>query len=370
VGFVLLAIWLGVAAWAEIERSRWLAQAGEPAATEASPAAESGWADLELAHAWYRDYTGGDAMVPDSAEGLASYVRDTEEFVGQVEAALGKEELRADADDATVAELAACVQQALTARVRHFAAQPGGMRDALAALDLYFCFVESLPSDSVPRAEVRAQHFADAVALLRSQATRPEFPIAEARPVFDRHLQSIESLDDLHEAIGAERDRRVAEVVATLEPGALDEGWLRPRWRALVGKGEFAPLRYREERSALRTLDALDETVDLPLAQRAARVEELPPDPVVARMAVLFAQRPELQAAARITRLGLAAIEYRRSEGAWPMDPSSLEGRFEAGLPVDPYTGQLFPFHRSDTELYLAPSRPLKAAEWSLPSAP
>jgi hypothetical protein len=188
--------------------------------------------------------------------------------------------------------------------------------------------------------------------------------------VFDRHLQSIESLDDLHEAIGAERDRRVAEVVATLEPGALDEGWLRPRWRALVAKGEFAPLRYREERNALRTLDALDETVNLPLAQRAARVEELPPDPVVARMAVLFAQRPELQAAARITRLGLAAIEYRRSEGAWPMDPSSLEGRFEAGLPVDPYTGQLFPFHRSDTELYLAPSRPLKAAEWSLPSAP
>jgi len=366
IAFLLLVFWLGLVAWAEVERGRWRDVAGE-----ATPPEEPrGGIELEAARAMYSDYTGGETIAPESPEGIAAYVRDTEEFVALVGAALERGHVRPGPDDESVAELAACVEQALGLRMRHYAREPGGLAEAAAALDLLFRFVGALPSDSVRCAEIRAGQFGRAVHHLRALAQHPEFATAGVRPLFDAHLRMIESNADLHGAIAGERARRVREAEATLEPGAPEASWLRPTWRALLKRGDLVPLLYRERREALRTLDRLDELVDMPRAAREKHLSGLPPDPVAARMGVLFAQRPALQAAARITRLGLAAIAHRRERGAWPVDPSALADRFDDGLPVDPYTGQLFAFQRTDEELHFAPSKAGGGAAWTLRAAP
>ncbi|MHC4848862.1 MAG: hypothetical protein ACYTEG_10455 [Planctomycetota bacterium] len=368
--FLLLALWLGVMAWAEVERGWWREEAGELAAAPALSPDENGWTELAKAHAWYRAYSGGEAVALDDVEDFEPYIRDTADFIALVATAYGKPAVRIEAETRVVSELAACVQHALTARARFYAEQPRGMTEALDALHLLFSFIAMIPADSVELTEIRIRHFADAIQELRALSLRPGFPAKEARPTFSSHLLLIENDDDLHATVAAERTMRVRQIAQTLEPGARDQDWLRPAWRALLRDGEIIPLCYRESRNELTALRELDEAVGLPTVERKAAIDELPSDPVTARVGVLLDGRPGLRAAARITRLGLAAIEYHQEKGAWPMDPSALEDRFEGSMPVDPFSGQLFPFHRSEAELYLAPSQPVRSAEWTLTATP
>jgi hypothetical protein len=361
--FLLVALWLGVMAWAELERGWWRDVAGDVPTPSELAAEENGWTELARAHAWFADYTGGrPAMDP---ELLDAYVRDSEEFVQLLELACLKDEIDIDAEDVVVGELAGYAHDALTARAHYYAGQPGGISESLDALHLLFTLIRRLPSDSVQRAALRTEYFGKAVAVLRELAIRPEFPAREARSTFDEHLQAIETDLDLSRAVRAERAMRVHAVVEELEPGALEDNWLRPSWRTLIREGEIVPLCYRRSREELRTLDRLDSAIT-----ENERTDATASDPVVARIGVLLDQRPGLRAVARITRLGLAAIEYRQEKESWPMDPSALDDRFEDGSPLDPFSGQLFPFHRSDTELFLAPSQPVRAAEWTLPGTP
>ncbi|MHC4407884.1 MAG: hypothetical protein ACYS0E_02305 [Planctomycetota bacterium] len=368
--FLLVALWLGVMAWAEVERGWWREEAGEFAAARELSPDENGWTELAEAHAWYRAYSGGAFAALDDPEDFEPYIRDTADFVALLSIAYGKPAVRVEAEPRVVSELAACVQRALTARTRFYAEQPRGMPEALDALHLLFGFIAMIPADSVQLTEIRIQHFGAAIQELRALATRPGFPAKQARPTFSNHLLLIANDDDLHATVAAERMMRVRQIAQMLEPGARDQHWLRPAWRALLRDGEIVPVCYREARNELSALRELDAAVGLPLVERKAAIDALPSDPVTARVGVLLDGRPGLRAAARITRLGLAAIEYRQEKGVWPMDPSALEDRFEASMPVDPFSGQLFPFHRSEAELYLAPSQPVRAAEWTLSSTP
>ena len=127
--------------------------------------------------------------------------------------------------------------------------------------------------------------------------------------------------------------------------------------------GEKVPLLYRDATQNLRAMGPA-------IGRLRAGNTELSDLPGMIMVESLLARRTSMRAAARITRLGLAAIEFHQEQGQWPEDPSILEPRFRDGMPLDPVSGQFFPFSSDGEELTLSTSAALNAendnVSWTL----
>jgi hypothetical protein len=415
----LAAILVGVIAggavlgWGEFERGRYRARLPSPPETPGPAEARNGYRSLGLALDWYREFLRAgsephavtlppeEAFQPGYDAEISVYVKVTRPFISLLLGATTAPTCVVESSDhylvtsdSEMEELTEYAARALLWRVRHHARlmphddntphghQTGATAETLDALHHLFLLVRFLPPDSLTLARVRNVLFTIAVRELRTVALMDGFPAAVARPVFDEALRLPEDDGAIARAVAGQEAHVITRVAETLEPNAEDGYYLRRNWFRLSFQGRPVPLLYRGATTMLERLDEVKNVAALPPAEQQAALDRIADaaaspwlvewderEAAVTRTRDLLTNRASLLALARITRIGLAAVEYRQKKSAWPRDPAELASMLKGGLPVDPATGGLFEFQRSDKEFVLAPSEGLRDAGWTLRAA-
>jgi len=381
---VLLAVLLGgyVFVWGEVERGWYRGvRGGEPQSAKV----DQGFID---ALDWYRAFRDaqeepeaislppGEAFEPGYGEQIATYIVATRPFVEMVNAAAQKTEKTVTATDEELRELKTYVLTVFRWRMLH-EARAAALSEPLVASSAFnqlLTVALALPGQSLSSLERIFDNTSQTIDFIRARALQGD---AAGEPI----LGTDALRTSIPIAVAGERAHVVGRVDALLETDVVAGRAWRREWLRLLRKGRPAPNLYRGARGMLGACDDLEHAATMdagPGRDKLLRsIEERTsqrwisewdsPDPIISRARGLLDRWPLLAARERITRIGVAALAYRETEGDWPADPSSLEKLIPGGLPVDPLTGQLFRFLRDGDELLLASAEPALAdAAWTI----